>query len=116
MYGEPVEVLLEALLKLHAGMEEEPDGSFRMQATFPPQEGEALWRALMRAEAALMRKDADAFPVVDRSDADRQSAALVALALQVTDASQRLGIRASVTPRPPGATLATCRPAGRATS
>lgn len=106
MYGEPVAVLLPALLKLHAGMEK-VDGSFWMQAILQPEEGEALWRGLMRAESALLRKDADAFPRVDRSHGERQSAALVALAVGVVDAAQRLGLPSpsGAAPCSPGVTL-----------
>jgi len=110
-------MLLDALLKVHAGMEEE-DGSFRLQTTLPPEEGAALWRGLMRAEASLLRKDADEFPRVDRSHGERQSAALVELALQVVDAAQRLGLGSpsGAALAPAGVTLGSCRPAGPATS
>lgn len=111
-------MLLAALQKLHAGRDQQVDGSFRLQATLLPREGEALWRGLMRAEAALLRKDADAFPRVDRSHGERQSAALVDLALQVVAAARRLGLTSptGAAPRSSGVTLDSCRPAGPATS
>jgi hypothetical protein len=90
VFGEPVEVLLEALLKIGAGIEQQPDGTYNAHATLPSVEGEAFLRAWMRSEAVLLRKDADAFPVVERSRSDRQGEALVVLSKRVVDTTQRL--------------------------
>lgn len=56
VFGEPVDLLLDALRRF----ESEPNGEGRVtvHADLPPEPGGALVRALMRAEAELLVRDA----------------------------------------------------------
>lgn len=90
VHGEPVEVLREVLDAL------DPVGAEDAEPAAPPvlseTQRETLVRALMRSEAALLRKDADKFPALDRSTDERRSVALVLLAVDVFTAARRLGL------------------------
>ena len=94
MHGEPVEVLLQVLDAL------DPVGAEGAEPAEPPVlsevQRETLVRALMRSEAALLRKDADRFPALDRSTDERRSVALVLLAVDVFTAARRLGLADAV--------------------
>lgn len=91
VYGEPVEVLLDVLSTLDS-----IGGQGAEETAAPPPLSEpqrdALVRALMRSEAALLRKDADRFPALDRSADERRSVALLLLAVDVFTTARRLGL------------------------
>lgn len=70
---------------------------------------DALVRALMRREAALLRKDADRFPTLDRSVDERRSVALLLLAADVFTTARRLGL-VSTTADPAAAATCGVRP------
>ena len=103
MHGEPVEVLLDVLNALDAEGADHAD-----EAAAPTLLSEAqhdtLVRALMRAEAALLRKDADRFPALDRSVDERRSVALLLLAVDVLKTARRLGLDAPTAAAGAGAT------------
>jgi hypothetical protein len=83
-------VLLDVLTALDPGGADDAE-----ESAAPPLLSEAqratLVRALMRSEAALLRKDADRFPALDRSADERRSVALILLAADVFATARRLG-------------------------
>lgn len=115
MYGEPVEVLLDVLNALTPvgadGAEEEAAPPCLSET-----QREALVRALMRSEAALLRKDADRFPALDRSVDERRSVALLLLAVEVFRTARRLGLAGSTSAAGTADTPDVCPPAERAAS
>ena len=98
VYGEPVEVLLDALNALDPVDAEDAAETAAPSSLSEPQL-HALVRALMRFEARLLRKDADRFPALDRSTDERRSVALVLLAADVFTTARRLGLLAGHTTR-----------------
>lgn len=64
VYGEPVEALLDALNALDPVGADDAEDTTAPPLLSDPQR-DALVRALMRREAALLRKDADRFPALD---------------------------------------------------
>lgn len=90
-------MLLEALNALDAAGAEDAEDAEQQAA--PPvlsrPQRDALVRALMRSEAALLRKDADRFPGLDRPVEERRSVALVLLAAEVFTTARRLGLAGS---------------------
>lgn len=90
MYGEPVEVLLDVLNALEAAGEAAEEAAAPLSLSEPQRD--ALVRALMRSEAARLRKDADRFPALDRSTDERRSVALVLMAADVFTTARRLGL------------------------
>lgn len=63
IYGEQPADLLPPLRAIAASAEEMPDGMIQYDARFEMAAGAPLFRALMRAEAELLREDADNFGV-----------------------------------------------------
>ena len=59
IYGEAFEDLVPGLLALADGMTVDADGMWRVSIALQPKDGVPLQRALMRAEAELMREDAE---------------------------------------------------------
>lgn len=96
VYGEPVEVLLDALNALDSVGADDAEETAAPSSLSEPQR-DALVRALMRSEATLLRKDADRFPALDRSTDERRSVALVLLAADVFTTSRRLGLTGPTT-------------------
>ncbi|MGH9025766.1 MAG: DUF222 domain-containing protein [Acidimicrobiia bacterium] len=85
--GEPVELLVEALVRID--FTEEPDGMVHGTVRLEPELGLPFFRALMRAEAELLLQDANALGQAHdekRTDDQRRADAFVALALRVVDA------------------------------
>ena len=60
VYGERVQDLLPALFAFRDAMALGGDGMYHSAVTLEPEQGAPLERALLRAEAELMQKDADA--------------------------------------------------------
>ena len=96
VYGEPVEVLLDALNSLDP-VEADDAAETAAPSSLSEPQLHALVRALMRFEARLLRKDADRFPALDRSTDERRSVALVLLAADVFTTARRLGLAGHTT-------------------
>lgn len=83
VYGERVDDLLPGMFALRDSMAIDRDGGYHFSATLEPNTGNPLRRALMRAEAELLLKDADAVGTSqdeDRTYEQRAADALVRLA------------------------------------
>jgi hypothetical protein len=88
--GEPLELLIRALREFE--WEPEPDGMMHVWWELPPETGNPLFRALMRTEAALLRKDAKALgspDYEDRTPAQRRHDALILLVQRIGAAVER---------------------------
>ncbi|MFP5218920.1 MAG: hypothetical protein ACLGIG_04175 [Actinomycetes bacterium] len=112
MFGEPLDVLTEALLALKLEPSDDP-GRTRFHAELTDLQGLALTRALMRSEAELLRCEAD--QVRDDIDmvssaGDRRVVALLLVVRRVNDAARGVA-RTSAS-----ATLDECRRRARVTS
>ncbi len=99
VHGEPIEVLLAVMNALDpdSAVEAEEEAAAAAPPLLSPAQHEALVRALMRSEAALLRKDAERFPALDRSPDERRSVALVLLAVDIFTAARRLGLAGPTT-------------------
>ena len=87
--GEPLDVLIEALQQVE--LRPTRSGMSSMSMRLPPRLATPFRRALMRVEAELLLDDADRLATEDHEDRtheQRLADAFVALALQVSDASQ----------------------------
>ena len=60
VYGEHVEDLLPGLVRFREGLHRTPDGSYVVWATLSNGDAAPLRRALLRAEAELMKEDGGA--------------------------------------------------------
>jgi len=89
VYGEPAEAILATLSK--SNQRSSDSGMHELDLRMPPNEARPLVRALMRAEAELLLKDADAFdptregrtPEQRRADALLEVVTAAAAALRV---------------------------------
>lgn len=87
VYGEPIDDLAQALVQCETG--EEPDGLIRFSLELEPDEFAPLLRALMRAEADLLREDAERLRPPfgeERTEGQRRADALVELVRQLGEA------------------------------
>jgi hypothetical protein len=79
VYGERVADLLPALLKFELDTEADEDGMCTGSWRLDPCEAAPFLRALMRAEADLLRQDADAVGTPDQNDRTQEQRAADAL-------------------------------------
>jgi len=85
VYGERVDDLLPGMFALRDSMVVGRDGGYHFSATLEPGTGNPLRRALMRAEAELLLKDADAVGTTQDEDRTYEQRAADALVRLVTE-------------------------------
>src|SRR5688500_4501719 len=92
VYGERIAELLPALRAFRDGMTKVADGRYRVSVVLDRAEGDPLRRALMRAEAELLREEADAVGSDcehDRTPPQRTADAFIRLAEAIAAQSRR---------------------------
>jgi hypothetical protein len=92
VYGERIGDVLPGLRAFMDAAVYDDRGGLRSSVTLPPDVGQPLFRAMMRAQAELLLEDADNFGSdadADRTDEQRAADALVRLATRLGDKARR---------------------------